>query len=84
MWQQEFINKIGLHTRTTPLEAAIVVANAAVEVDLGVDELAVLTGDASAQPAALVDVDGGDLGGVVEVGHFEVEIENGKEVGLVW
>lgn len=56
-------------TLTTPLEAPVLVANAAVEVHLGIDVLAVLAGDAAAQPAALVDVDGGGLGGVVEVGH---------------
>lgn len=55
---------------TSPLEVSVVVANAAVEVHFGVDVLAVLTTDAASQPAALVDVDAGNLGGVVEVGHF--------------
>lgn len=58
-------------TLATPLEVSIVIANAAVEVDLGIDVLSVLTLNAAAQPAAIVDVDARDLGGVVEVGHFE-------------
>lgn len=45
------------------------VANAAVQVDLGVVELAVLAADAGAEDPALVDVDGLKLAGLVEVRH---------------
>lgn len=49
----------------------ILIANAAVEVDLSVDKLAVFTSDAAAQPTALMDVDGRSFGGEVEVRHLE-------------
>lgn len=56
-------------TLAAPLEAPVLVTDAAVEVHLGVDVLAILASDAATQPAALVDSDGWAFGGEVEVGH---------------
>lgn len=57
-------------TLSTPLEVSVGVANAAVEVDLGVNVLAILSSDTAAQETALVDVNALTLGSVVEVGHL--------------
>lgn len=64
-----------LLTLATPLEMSIVVSNAAVEVHLSIDILAVFTSDAAAQPVAFMDLNAGGLGGVVEVGHLECNCE---------
>lgn len=45
------------------------VADVLVEVDLGIDVLAVLTGHTGTEDVSIVDADAGDVGGEVEVGH---------------
>lgn len=59
-------------TLAAPLEVSVVIANAAVKVELSIDVLAVFTSDATTKPSALVDVDARGLGCVVKVRHFEV------------
>lgn len=54
----------------------VIVTNAVVQVDLGIDVLAVLTGNSASEDVATVDADAGDLAGVVEVRHDEL----GEEV----
>lgn len=56
---------------TGSLRLTVVVSDARVQVDLGIDVLAVLTGNTAPEDVAIVDADAGDLAGVVEVRHDE-------------
>lgn len=55
----------------SPCKVAVFVADARVQVDLRLDVLAILTGNAASEDVAIVDANAGDLAGVVEVGHVE-------------
>lgn len=47
------------------------VTDAAVQVQIGLDELAVLAADKGTEDPAIVKADGLKLGGLVEVGHLD-------------
>lgn len=65
------VSLIFKHEMEGGVRLTVIVADAAIQVDLRVDVLAALTSNAASEDAAVVDADAGDLAGVVEVRHDE-------------